>query len=66
MHPMSAGQRNKGDRNRPGTGTRKDDSLNKTYGEEGTNKTQPFPDPKAKPSDVPSGGKHIEPSPYTR
>jgi hypothetical protein len=64
MHPMSAGQRNESDGNQQGA--EKDDSLNKTFGEEGTNKTQPVPDPKAKPSDVPSGGKHIEPSPYTR
>ena len=38
----------------------------KTFGEEGTNKTQPLPDPKAKPSDVPGSGKHMEPSPFVR
>jgi len=38
----------------------------KTLGEEGTNKTQPLPDPKAKPSDVPGKGKHMDPSPFVR
>lgn len=38
----------------------------KTFGEEGTNKTQRVPDPKARPSDVPGSGKHIEPSPFIR
>ncbi len=38
----------------------------KTFGEEGTNKTQPQPDPKAQPSDVPGSGKHMEPTPYVR
>jgi hypothetical protein len=38
----------------------------KTFGEEGTNKTQPVPDPKAQPSDVPGRGKHMEPTPYVR
>jgi hypothetical protein len=37
----------------------------KTFGEEGTNKTQPRPDPNATPSDVGSG-KFIEPTPFTR
>ncbi len=38
----------------------------KTFGEEGTNKTQPKPDPTAKPSDVGGGGKFIESTPFTR
>jgi hypothetical protein len=38
----------------------------KTFGEEGTNKTQPKPDPHAKPSDVGGGGKFIESTPFTR
>ena len=38
----------------------------KTFGEEGTNKTQSVPDPKAKPSDVPGSGKYMEPSPFVR
>lgn len=37
----------------------------RTFGEEGTNKTQPVPDPNARPSDVGSG-KFIEPTPFTR
>ena len=37
----------------------------KTFGEEGTNKTQPLPDPDAKPSDV-GLGKFTESTPYTR
>jgi hypothetical protein len=40
--------------------------LKKNYGEEGTNKTQPQPDPHAKPSDVGVGGKFIEPTPFRR
>ena len=36
------------------------------YGEEGTNKTQPEPDPAAQPSDVPGGAKHSERTPVTR
>ncbi len=39
---------------------------NKTFGEEGTNKTHPLPDPKAQPGDAPGGGKHMEPSPFLR
>lgn len=38
----------------------------KTFGDEGTNKTQPVPDPNAKPEEVPGLGKHVNPSPYTR
>lgn len=57
-----------------GQGEGKDDNENdasakpdrKTFGEEGTNKTQPLPDPKAKPSDVPGSGKYMEPSPFVR
>lgn len=57
-----------------GQGDGKDDNENdasaqpdrKTFGEEGTNKTQPKPDPKAKPTDVPGSGKHMEPSPFVR
>ena len=43
-----------------------DETLNKTFGEEGTNKTESKPDPSAKPSDVPGAGKHMEPSPFVR
>ncbi|MBA3594909.1 MAG: hypothetical protein H0W47_14105 [Polaromonas sp.] len=43
----------------------KDKVPSKTFGEEGTNKTQPKPDPNAKPSDV-GGGKFIESTPFTR
>ena len=58
-----------------GQGDGKDDNENdvgtsqpgkKTFGEEGTNKTQPVPDPKAQPTDVPGHGKHMEPSPFVR
>ena len=45
---------------------RKDSKPSKTFGEEGTNKTQPEPDPNARPSDVGNGGKFIEPTPFTR
>ena len=38
----------------------------RTFGEEGTNKTQPTPDPNARPSDVGAGGKFMEPTPFTR
>jgi len=57
-----------------GQGNRKDSNENKvdpdkapqkTFGEEGTNKTQAQPDPNAEPSDV-GGGKFIEPTPFTR
>jgi hypothetical protein len=40
--------------------------VEKTFGEEGTNKTQPRPDPSAKPSEVGGGRKFIEPTPFTR
>ncbi|HYW56079.1 MAG TPA: hypothetical protein VE934_03915 [Polaromonas sp.] len=42
------------------------DAEKKTFGEEGTNKTQPLPDPKAKPDDVPGSGKHVSSTPYVR
>jgi hypothetical protein len=64
MHQVSARQRKKGD-GKP-QDVAKDDARSKSFGEEGTNKTQPIPDPSAKPSDVSIGGKHVEPSPYTR
>ncbi|MGC1172796.1 hypothetical protein [Polaromonas sp.] len=64
MHDVSVGQADGRDDNE--NEVQKDRTLNKTFGEEGTNKTQPKPNPHAKPSDVPSGGKHIEPSPFTR
>lgn len=64
MHQVSAVQRKKGGGNPQDA--KMDETLNKSFGEEGTNKTQPVPDPSAKPSDVSIGGKHVEPSPYTR
>lgn len=44
----------------------KNHTPEKTFGEEGTNKTQPSPNPHATPSDVPGPGKHVNPSPYVR
>ncbi|MDI1275147.1 hypothetical protein [Polaromonas sp.] len=44
----------------------KNTTPRKTFGEEGTNKTQSTPDPNAQPSDVGAGGKFIEPTPFTR
>lgn len=64
MHDVSVGQGGKRDDNE--NEVRKDKTLNKTFGEEGTNRTQPKPDPHAKPSDVPGRGKFIEPSPFVR
>jgi len=64
MRDVSVGQGNGLDNNE--NDVQKDNTLNKTFGEEGTNKTQPMPDPDAKPSDVLGGGKHIPSSPYTR
>ncbi len=64
MHGVSTGQGENFDDNE--NDVRKEGPLNKTFGEEGTNKTQPRPDPDAKPSDVPGSGKHIPSSPYTR
>lgn len=56
-----------------GQGGRRDGNENEvtdnkptTFGEEGTNKTQPLPDPKARPSDVPGPGKHQGPTPFVR
>jgi len=43
-----------------------DKTMIKTFGEEGTNKTQSVPDPKAKPSDVAGSGKYIQSSPFVR
>ncbi|WP_096698500.1 hypothetical protein [Polaromonas sp. AER18D-145] len=62
MADVSVGQSNRRDQNE--NEVEKDSTLNKTFGEEGTNKAQPKPDPNAKPIDV--GGKWIEPSPFTR
>lgn len=65
MGNVSVGQGNQRDKNE--NRADKDDlAVNKTFGEEGTNKTQPEPDPNATPSDVPGLGKHIERSPFTR
>jgi len=64
MGELSVGQGNQGDKNE--NGVKKDTTLNKTFGEEGTNKTQPKPDPNAKPSDVGNGGKFIESTPFVR
>lgn len=64
MSDVGVGQGNGLDNNE--NDVKSDKTLNKTFGEEGTNKTQPKPDPDAKPSDVPGLGKHIPSSPYTR
>ena len=64
MHDVSVGQGGTADNNE--SAGQKDKTLNKTFGEEGTNKTQPLADPTAKPSNVPGHGKHIKRSPYTR
>lgn len=63
MADVSVGQGNQRDANETDVG--KDRNLNKTFGEEGTNKTQSKPDPKAKPTDTGSG-KWVEPSPFNR
>ncbi|HQR99873.1 MULTISPECIES: hypothetical protein [unclassified Polaromonas] len=63
MADVSVGQGNQRDQNE--TEVEKDSALNKTFGEEGTNKTQSKPDRNAKPTDV-GAGKWIEPSPFTR
>lgn len=63
MGETSVGQGNQNDNNENDVGKGK--PSKKTFGEEGTNKTQPHPDPHAKPSDA-GGGKFIEPSPFTR
>ncbi|WP_372828601.1 hypothetical protein [Polaromonas sp.] len=64
MGKASVGQGNQSDNNENHVG--KNTPSKKTFGEEGTNKTQPKPDPNAEPSDVGSGGKFIEPTPFTR
>ena len=64
MGQASIGQGKPGDNNE--NDVQKDTTPSKTFGEEGTNKTQPKPDPNAKPSDGGGGGKFIEPTPFTR
>ena len=64
MAEISVGQGGKYDDN--DASEKKDKAMNKMFGEEGTNKTQPVPDPKAKPSNVPGSGKYMEPSPFVR
>jgi hypothetical protein len=64
MGNTSIGQGKPGDNNE--NAVDKDRAPGKTFGEEGTNKTQPEPDPNAKPSDVGAGGKFIESTPFTR
>ncbi len=45
---------------------RKDEvDAHQIFGEEGTNKTQPKPDPQAKPSDA-GESKFIDPTPFNR
>lgn len=64
MHDASAAQGGESGTN--GSKVRKGKTLNKTVEEAGTNRTQPQPDPHAKPSDAPGCGKFIEPSPFVR
>lgn len=64
MAEASVGQGGPDDDNENDVGS--NSPSRKTFGEEGTNKTQPKPDPNAKPSDVGGGGKFIEPTPFTR
>lgn len=64
MGDASIGQGKPGDKNE--NKVDKKTTPSKTFGEEGTNKTQSEPDPNAKPSDVGAGGKFIEPTPFTR
>lgn len=64
MGDASIGKGKPGDDNE--NGIDKNTIPKKTFGEEGTNKTQPNPDPSAKPSDVGGGGKFIESTPFTR
>jgi hypothetical protein len=61
-----AGVKQGGRRDGRDNDAKKDATPNKTVGEEGTNKTQPQPDPNAQPADVPGSGKHMEPSPFVR
>ena len=44
----------------------KNQAGKKTFGEQGTNKTQKKPDPHAKPSEVPNKGKYMEKTPFVR
>ena len=62
MADVSVGQGNRRDQNE--NEVEKDSTLNKTFGEEGTNKAQPKPAPNARPIDV--GDKGIESPPFTR
>ena len=64
MGDASIGQGRPGDNNE--NQVDKKSTPRKTFGEEGTNKTRPTPDPKAKPSDVGEGGKFMESTPFTR
>ncbi|MDP3309341.1 MAG: hypothetical protein Q8S56_00080 [Polaromonas sp.] len=64
MGDASIGQGKPGDKNE--NKVDKKTTSRKTFGEEGTNKPQPEPDPNAKPSDVGAGGKFIESTPFTR
>jgi hypothetical protein len=63
MADVSVGQGSGRDDNE--TDVQKETAPKKTFGEEGTNKTQPKPDPNAEPSDV-GGCKFIESTPFTR
>lgn len=64
MNDVSVGQGGQKDDNE--THAEKDKTLNKTFGEEGTNKTQAVPDPKATRSEIPGTGKHMDSSPFVR
>jgi hypothetical protein len=64
MAETSIGQGKAGDDNE--NKVAKNADPQKTFGEEGTNKTQSQPDPNAKASDVGVGGKFIESKPFTR
>ena len=64
MAAISVGQGGKDDDN--DASEKADRTLAKTFGEEGTNKTQPHPDPDAKPSDVAKSRKYIQSSPFVR
>lgn len=64
MGDASIGQGKSSDNNE--NAVEKDAIPSKTFGEEGTNKTQSKPDPNAQASDVGGGGKFIESTPFTR
>ena len=64
MTEVSVGQGGKHDDN--DASEKADKTMTKTFGEEGTNKTQSVPDPQAEPSDVAGSTKHIPSSPFTR